>query len=57
MKNENEKQPQKDDLRQQLAKALGADVQRLLVFLSLYEWIETAVSHKHACSAEFAPAA
>jgi alkylhydroperoxidase/carboxymuconolactone decarboxylase family protein YurZ len=37
MNNENEKRPQKDDLKQQLAKALGADVQRLLVFFSLYE--------------------
>ncbi len=37
MNNGNENRPQKDDLRQLLAKAFGADVQRLLVFFSLYE--------------------
>ena len=33
----NENRTTKDDYRKQLASALGADVQRLLVFFSLYE--------------------
>jgi alkylhydroperoxidase/carboxymuconolactone decarboxylase family protein YurZ len=37
MNNGNENRPQKDDLRHQLASAFGTDVQRLLVFFSLYE--------------------
>ena len=37
MNNGNDDRPVKDDLRHQVATALGADVQRLFVFFSLYE--------------------